>query len=156
MLLEYCLLMNVQLWYLLNSTYYRNINWSSGCSLGYDFDSQTNTCIRVNHNLLSWHDAREGCQADGGYLVTMETREKWEFVTRFIECEYNLHVWWTVITHSLSYSINIYCTLYNSMPLSQHSTHPPRPSELSACPSNESHLTGVLLIISSFTWLAVG
>jgi hypothetical protein len=61
--------------------------------LGYDFDSQTNTCLKVNNNVLFWHDARERCQADGGDLVTMETREKWEFVTRFIECEYNWHVW---------------------------------------------------------------
>ena len=57
--------------------------------MGYDFDSQTHTCIKVNNNLLSWHDARERCQADGGDLVTMETREK-KFVTRFIQCEYIL------------------------------------------------------------------
>lgn len=59
------------------------------CILGYDFDAYTHTCIKVYDLSITWSDARTHCQDDGGDIITMPTLEKWQFVHRYIECEYN-------------------------------------------------------------------
>jgi len=37
--------------------------------------------------LRSWNDARQRCQEDGGDLVSMTTRAKWDFVSTLFNCE---------------------------------------------------------------------
>jgi hypothetical protein len=47
-----------------------------GCDGEYEFDAETNSCIKAYDILLSWNDARSRCQEDGGDLVTRESQEK--------------------------------------------------------------------------------
>jgi len=66
------------------------------CILRYDYDANTNSCLKVYSLSLSWNAARTRCQDDGGDLVTMTTRNKWDYVSMRINCEYNRHVWYYV------------------------------------------------------------
>ena len=58
------------------------------CDGEYEFDTVSNTCIKAYTIFLSWNDARLRCQEDGGDLVTLTTPQKFDFVSRFINCEY--------------------------------------------------------------------
>jgi hypothetical protein len=59
-----------------------------GCDGEYEFDAETNSCIKAYDILLTRNDARSRCQEDGGDLVTLTTPQKFDFVSRFINCEY--------------------------------------------------------------------
>ncbi|XP_063438694.1 uncharacterized protein LOC134719640 [Mytilus trossulus] len=63
--------------------------YKEGCTeFGYYYDSTTNTCLRLYHvaNNKTWKDARNHCQLDGGDLISLPTREKWNFTVKFTYC----------------------------------------------------------------------
>lgn len=65
----------------------------SGCTeFGYYYDSTTNTCLKIFHvaNNKTWKDARNYCQQDGGDLISLPTRAKWNFTVKFTYCKFYL------------------------------------------------------------------
>ena len=60
--------------------------------VGYDYDSETNTCLKVleSSSGVTWKEARVICQQDGGDLISMSTKVKWDFVTNYLRCKYLL------------------------------------------------------------------
>ena len=57
-------------------------------AVGYDYDLETNTCLKLLESTIgvTWKEARIICQQDGGDLISILTKEKWEFVVNYIRC----------------------------------------------------------------------
>ena len=54
----------------------------------YDYDLETNTCLKLLESTsgVTWMEARVICQEDGGELISIITKEKWEFVINYLRC----------------------------------------------------------------------
>jgi hypothetical protein len=54
----------------------------------YDYDLETNTCLKLLESTsgVTWREARVICEEDGGDLISILTKEKWEFVINYIRC----------------------------------------------------------------------
>ena len=52
----------------------------------YDYDLETNTCLKLLESTsgVTWREARVICQQNGGDLISILTKEKWEFVINYI------------------------------------------------------------------------
>ncbi|CAG2215552.1 unnamed protein product [Mytilus edulis] len=54
-----------------------------GCNIGYDYDRQAQTCIKVVLDFMNWNAARERCKEDGADLISISSLEKWHFVVNY-------------------------------------------------------------------------
>jgi hypothetical protein len=54
----------------------------------YDYDFETNTCLKYMYKTagITWKQARARCQQDGGDLISILTKDKWDFVTNYLRC----------------------------------------------------------------------
>ena len=57
-------------------------------AVGYDYDLETNTCLKYMYKTagFTWKEARARCQQDGGDLISILTKDKWDFVTNYLRC----------------------------------------------------------------------
>ncbi|CAC5400450.1 MRC [Mytilus coruscus] len=66
-----------------------NVN-KYGCSnKGYYYDPNFNTCLKLFVDQISgktWKEARTHCQENGGDLISITSKEKWDFVLNFTSC----------------------------------------------------------------------
>ncbi|CAG2219918.1 CD206 [Mytilus edulis] len=68
--------------------------WKEGCTnIGYYFDFLTNSCVKLFSNGgITWRDARNHCQQNGGDLISITTLQKWEFVESFLSCKTSIWI----------------------------------------------------------------
>jgi hypothetical protein len=60
------------------------------CSInGYVYEAETNTCLKYFKiaTAITWANARLRCQQDGGDLISITTKEKWDFVVNYLNCK---------------------------------------------------------------------
>ncbi|CAG2224396.1 unnamed protein product [Mytilus edulis] len=64
-----------------------------GCTIGYDYDRQTQTCIKMVLDYMNWNAARETCKEDGADLISISSLEKWHFVVNYCgdRCKHRGH-----------------------------------------------------------------
>ncbi|CAG2215553.1 unnamed protein product [Mytilus edulis] len=63
------------------------------CIVGYDYDRQTQTCIKMVLEYMNWYEARETCKEDGADLISISSLEKLNFVVNYCgdNCKNNGH-----------------------------------------------------------------
>lgn len=64
-------------------------------TVGYTYDKSTTTCIKlVKYPKSYWEDARETCrQEPRGDLVSITTKEKWDFIIKYLQGNKNIYVY---------------------------------------------------------------
>ncbi|XP_076080295.1 uncharacterized protein LOC143051190 isoform X2 [Mytilus galloprovincialis] len=64
-----------------------NCTTKGACSAeGFKYDKNTKACIKLMSPKSTWEEARHNCQTEsGGNLVSITTKEKWNFIIKYIE-----------------------------------------------------------------------
>lgn len=59
----------------------------SACVNNYSYDIDTKVCFKVVLEKTTWKNARQHCQEDGGDLISIQSKEKWDLIIHNIKCK---------------------------------------------------------------------
>ncbi|CAC5378401.1 MRC [Mytilus coruscus] len=103
--------------------------FKDGCTnKGYYYDSNSNTCVKmfVDNDGKTWKDARIHCQTNGGDLISITTKAKWDLVANFTSCISNMWIglkeerWVTNVRFQNVFNVTAQFNKYDSAYIDDH------------------------------------
>ncbi|CAG2223638.1 CD206 [Mytilus edulis] len=94
-----------------------NVNKEGCTNKGYFYDPNSNTCLKMfadHNNKKTWKEARQHCQVNGGDLISITSKEKWDFILNFTSCMTSMWIglkgnyWATNTTFENIYGLNVH------------------------------------------------